>query len=98
MICTRINVTHCNCGELVAEEAAASAEIPGSWAIDAVVEVELGRDIGSRVTGNGVVPSSMTARIGGNAGDDVRVGIGAIIGGRLFARYEKASVDAVLTE
>ncbi|KAK7956090.1 uncharacterized protein PG986_005312 [Apiospora aurea] len=76
----------------------ASAEIEGSWATacDAVVEVELGRDIGSSVFGSGnVAPSSMTDRIGGRAGDGVRVGTGAANGARLFA-CENASVEAVM--
>ena len=65
---------------------------------DAVAEeVELGRDIGSRVAGNGAVPSSMTDRIGGNAGDAVRVGIGEVIGGRLLSACSDATVeDAVM--
>lgn len=90
--------THLNCGELVADPAAANAETPGSCATEAVVEeVELGRDIGSRVAGNGTVPSSMTDLIGGNAGDAVRVGIGEVIGGRLLSACNDASVeDAVV--
>ncbi|KAI0890350.1 uncharacterized protein GGS22DRAFT_150664 [Annulohypoxylon maeteangense] len=92
-----------NCGELVAELAAASAETPGSCAIDAVTEdVELGRDIGSRVAGNGAaaVPSSITDRIGGSAGDDVvRVGRGEVIGGRLLSTCNDATVeDAVVNK
>ncbi|KAK8080668.1 hypothetical protein PG997_008486 [Apiospora hydei] len=64
--------------------------------LDAVVEVELGRDIGSSVFGSGnVAPSSMTDRIGGRAGDGVRVGVGAANGARLFA-CENASVEAVM--
>ncbi|KAI1107460.1 hypothetical protein F4804DRAFT_329192 [Jackrogersella minutella] len=90
--------THLNCGELVAEPTAARAETPGNCATEAVAEeVELGRDIGSRVTGNGTVPSSMTDRIGGNAGDAVRVGIGEVIGGRLLSTCNDATVeDAVV--
>ncbi|KAK8052091.1 hypothetical protein PG993_003476 [Apiospora rasikravindrae] len=57
---------------------------------------ELGRDTGSRVFGSGnVAPSSMTDRIGGRAGDGVRVSIGAANGARLFA-CENASVEAVM--
>lgn len=63
-----------------------------------MVEVELGRDIGSRVCGSGnAAPSSMTDRIGGRAGDGVRVGIGTAIGARLFA-CENASLEAVMGE
>lgn len=58
--------------------------------------MELGRDIGSRVCGSGNTgPSSIRDRIGGRAGDGVRVGIGAANGARLFA-CEKASVEAVM--
>ncbi|KAI8965754.1 hypothetical protein F5Y11DRAFT_344066 [Daldinia sp. FL1419] len=94
--------THLNCGELVVDPVAANAETPGSCpgscATEAVVEeVELGRDIGSRVAGNGTVPSSMTDLIGGNAGDAVRDGIGEVIGGRLLSACNDASVvDAVV--
>lgn len=58
--------------------------------------MELGRDKGSRVFGGGNAgPSSITVRIGGRAGDGVRVGVGAANGARLFA-CEKASVEAVV--
>ncbi|KAI0843186.1 hypothetical protein F5Y06DRAFT_82873 [Hypoxylon sp. FL0890] len=92
--------THLNCGELVAEPPAASAETPGSCAAEAVVEeVELGRDIGSRAAGNGAVPSSMTDRMGGSAGDAVRVGIGEVIGGRLLSACNDTTVeDAVMNK
>jgi hypothetical protein len=66
-------------------------------ACDAVVDVELGRDIGSRV-GRGnefAAPSSMTNRIGGRDGEDIRVGMGAAIGGRAFTR-SVANVEAVM--
>lgn len=53
--------TYLSWGELVAAEVAAAAAaaaamelMPGSWSFrDAVVEAELGRDIGSRVAGGG---------------------------------------------
>ncbi|KAI1766224.1 hypothetical protein GGR53DRAFT_224054 [Hypoxylon sp. FL1150] len=107
------DVTHLSCGESVVDSATARAETPGSCATDAVAEeVELGRDIGSRVAGNdgagtdsgacaGIVPvptpSSMADRIGGNAGDAVRVGIGSPINGRLFSACNDATVgDAVM--
>lgn len=62
--------TYLCCGGLDVELAAAAAaaaaaidEMPGScwWEWDAVVEVELGRDIGSRVGGGGrlLCPSSI---------------------------------------
>ncbi|KAI1209911.1 uncharacterized protein F4807DRAFT_460204 [Annulohypoxylon truncatum] len=82
-------------------EFSASAETPGSCAVDAVAEdVELGRDIGSRVAGNGAtVPSSITDRIGGSAGDAVRVGRGEVIGGRLLSTCNDATVeDAVVNK
>lgn len=108
--------THLSCGELLADSPAASAETPGSCAAAAaaataaadadadaaavVEEVELGRDIGSTVAGNGAaVPSSMTDRMGGSAGDAVRVGVGEVIGGRLLSACNNASVEeAVLGE
>jgi hypothetical protein len=74
--------------------------MPLSWAIETVVEVELGRDIGSSMAGgSGTVDGSsfMTDRIGGRAGDATRVGSGAMIGGRLSALSD-ASVDAVLID
>ncbi|KAI4866290.1 hypothetical protein F4820DRAFT_417723 [Hypoxylon rubiginosum] len=92
-----------SCGELVADSPAARAETPGSCATDAAAEeVELGRDIGSRVTGKdgtATVPSSMTDRIDGSAGDAVGVGIGEPIGGRLPSACNNATVgDAVVSE
>ncbi|KAI6093548.1 hypothetical protein F4821DRAFT_1698 [Hypoxylon rubiginosum] len=109
------DITHLNCGELIVESPAAKAETPGSCATDAVVDdVELGRDIGSRVAwsdgvvagagaGAGTAPvpvsSSMTDRIGGNGGDAVRVGIGSPIGGRLPSTFIDATAgDAVVGE
>lgn len=56
----------------------ASDEIPGSCGKDADVEVELGREIGSRVGGgNGSIcgPSSITDRNGGRSGSKARMGI-----------------------
>lgn len=95
-------LTHLNCGELVVEFVVASAETPGSCAIEAVAEdVELGRDIGSRVAGGsgGAAPSSITDRIGGSAGDAVRVGRGEVIGGRLLSTCNDATVeDAVVNK
>jgi hypothetical protein len=80
--------TYFNCGELGA--LASSAVAPGIWAIaaDAVVDVELGRDMGSRVAGNGVVTksSSMADRQGGVAGEKYTVPNGARIAGRLSTR------------
>lgn len=58
------NPTYLNWGELVIAVAAAAAaaaisDIPGSDSFcDAVVEAELGRDIGSRVAGGGSVGRS----------------------------------------
>ncbi|KAK9770236.1 hypothetical protein SCAR479_13120 [Seiridium cardinale] len=76
--------------------------IPGSWAIasDAVVAVELGREMGSSV-GSGAaspsLPSSMVNLIGGKMDAEIRVGIGAIgaIDGKLSARAA-ANMDAVV--
>lgn len=64
--------TYLSWGELVAAEVAAAAAaaaaaamelMPGSWSFwEAVVEAELGRDIGSRVAGGGAMnpaPSSI---------------------------------------
>jgi hypothetical protein len=75
--------------------------MPGSCAIasEAVVAVELGREMGSRV-GSGAakpsLPSSMVNLIGGRMDVDIRVGTGAIgaIAGRLSARAA-AMMDAV---
>ncbi|ORY63234.1 uncharacterized protein BCR38DRAFT_410180 [Pseudomassariella vexata] len=81
--------THLSCGELVADPPAARAEMPGNEAMASlvVVDVEFGREMGSRVNkGNEEGPSSMTDRIGGRTGDATcaLIGIGATIGGRLF--------------
>lgn len=83
--CTTVYHTHLDGGELaVVEVPLARAWMLGSWAIasDAVVAVELGREMGSRV-GSGAakpsLPSSMATRIGGRMDDDdIRVGVGAI--------------------
>lgn len=89
--------THLSCGELVVDSPAANAETPGSCATE---EVELGRDIGSSVAGNGVdCCSSMTDLMGGNAGDARRVGIGEPVGGRLLSICSDATIeDAVMVD
>lgn len=95
-----------SCGELLAlaDRPAARAEMPGSCATEAVVEVdilELGLDIGSMAVGSRVGsgtrgPSSITDLIGGRDGESIRIGIGATIGGRYSACGGEASADAVI--
>ena len=46
-----LHQTYLDCGELAAELPEASDEMPGSCGRDADVEVELGREMGSRVGG-----------------------------------------------
>lgn len=65
----RDEATHLSCGEFAAEPPVASAAIPGSCAREACVDVELGRDMGSRVAGSvsNCAPSSIRARTGGSS-------------------------------
>ncbi|KAH8681490.1 hypothetical protein BX600DRAFT_429420 [Xylariales sp. PMI_506] len=84
-----------SCGEPVPP--VASADMLGSCAIacEAVVDVELGLEIGSRV-GNGAEvagPSSMTDLIGGKA---VGIEIAIEIGGTLFTLPATANMEAVV--
>ncbi len=57
-----------------------NASFPGSCTREAVVEVELGLEIGSSVSGGGKVASSlMITRIGGNTRDEIGVGVGEMV-------------------
>jgi hypothetical protein len=70
----------------VAELPDAIDEIPGNCGREADVEVELGRDIGSRVgggKGRTCGPSSITDRNGGRSSSDMRLKAGR---GRIGAR------------